>query len=458
MKWIFVFFAGFWTILVILLVEVNYRHAHSTSVQMVNASARDMYIRDSVYRRWAAAQGGFYVPITPEMPPNPYLEHIPDRDFTTPSGKMLTLVNPAYMTRQVHEMGQKEYGLRVKITSLNPLRPENEPDEWEAKALSDLEEGAPEVFSLDTQNNEPHYRFMKPMVAEEGCLKCHAEQGFVLGDVHGGISVSVPWEPFRNSLRALQRTDLFAYGAIWAFGFLGLVIARQRIHLHLSERRQAEDSLRASLKEKEMLLREVHHRVKNNLAVVSALLNMQRQTVEDPVGAAALKDLDGRIKTIALVHERLYRKGNLAEIDFQDYLDSLLREIHASIGLNDDIRCVAKAHGIILGIDVAVPCGMIVNELVTNAFKHAFRDQTFRGDSRTKEISVSMQEDDKGCVLVIADNGMGMPGEIDLQSTGSYGLRIARMIATHQLRGSIDLDRSNGARFVITFDFSQKEA
>jgi two-component system cell cycle sensor histidine kinase/response regulator CckA len=169
---------------------------------LVKSMAYESYKKDLVYRRWATIHGGVYVPITPETPTNPYLSHIPERDISTPSGKKLTLVNPAYMTRQVHELGEKDYGLGGHITSLKPIRPENAPDEWERKALQGFEQNQKDVSSLVTIGNETYFRLMYPMITESGCLKCHTSQGYKVGDIRGGISVSVPWRHFREALQA----------------------------------------------------------------------------------------------------------------------------------------------------------------------------------------------------------------------------------------------------------------
>ena len=456
-KWIFLLLAVFWTILLAFLAGVVYRHAHSTTFDVAVASARDTFTRDLLYRYWAAEKGGLYVPLSPETPPNPYLSHIPERDIATPSGRELTLINPAYMTRQVHELGKERYGLRGRITGLRPLRPENLPDEWERGALLAFEQGESEIVSLENMDNELFLRFMRPMFTETGCLKCHAEQGYEVGDVQGGISVSVPWRESDRNLRELRRTMLFTFGPIWFFVMLGLLLARQRIHHLFLARMHSNDALLDSLAEKEMLLREVHHRVKNNLAVVTALLTMQRGNIVEPAGIAALMDLEGRIKSMALVHEKLYQNQNMARIDFRDYLETFLRELRLSFDIRNDILCIVDAEGVSIGLDKAVPCGLIINELVTNAFKYAFPEGRSHDGRSGCEIRVTMRMVDGLHILMVADNGVGLSQEIDLISTKSYGLRMVRMIATHQLFGRIEVDRTEGTRITVTFDGQEKE-
>jgi diguanylate cyclase (GGDEF)-like protein len=189
-----------------------------------------------------------YVPTTPETTPNPYLSDIPERDITTPSGRKLTLINPAYMTRQVHELAKEAYGMQGHITSLKPIRPENAPDDWERKALQAFERGQKEVSSLEPIGKETYLRLMRPLITEAGCLNCHAKQGYKTDDIRGGISVSLPWKPFSEALRAQLRVSILAHAGIWAVGILGLLLGGNRLRDYLSARRQAEEALQESEK------------------------------------------------------------------------------------------------------------------------------------------------------------------------------------------------------------------
>lgn len=236
----------FWSVLIVALAAWNYWQLYASTVELARSSAYESYKKDLVYRRWATLHGGVYVPVTPDMPPNPYLSDIPERDIRTPSGKELTLINPAYMTRQVHELGEKAYQLRGHITSLKPIRPGNIPDEWERKALQNFERGQEEVASLEPLDNEIFFRFMRPLIAEEGCLHCHAAQGYIKGDIRGGISASIPWAPFRKALQSQLFIIIPGYCLIWTIGFLGMSHGRKWIRNHLSDRKRIEEDLRES--------------------------------------------------------------------------------------------------------------------------------------------------------------------------------------------------------------------
>jgi len=257
LKILFLGLALFWSALIVVLSGWDYWQSYSSMTMLVKSVASEGYKKDLVYRRWATIHGGVYVPITPETPPNPYLSHIPERDISTPSGRKLTLVNPAYMTRQVHELGEKDYGLKGHITSQKPIRPENAPDQWEGKALQGFEQNQKEVSSFVTIGNETWFRLIYPLTTESGCLKCHAPQGYKVGDIRGGISVSVPWEPFREALQADLLVNIFASGGIWVIGILGLHFVRKQLQNYLSERKQAEETLKEERRQLQQALDEI---------------------------------------------------------------------------------------------------------------------------------------------------------------------------------------------------------
>jgi hypothetical protein len=236
----------FWSVVIAVLGTWDYLDTYFEIVGQARSWANESFSKDVNYRRWATLHGGVYVPVTPETPPNPYLSEIPERDISTPSGKKLTLMNPAYMLRQVYELGNSTLGARAHITSLKPIRPENAPDAWEANALQAFERGEKEVSSFDQLGDQTYLRFMRPLLVETGCLKCHAKQGYKVGDIRGGVSVSIPWTSYHELLQSELLSHIVRYSVIWAIGILGLRLGRTRIDSHLSERNRAEDDLRKS--------------------------------------------------------------------------------------------------------------------------------------------------------------------------------------------------------------------
>ena len=224
MKRVFILIPVFWTIFIIASLLFIYRDSRDAAWKIAKAHADETLEKDLTYRLWATNHGGVYVPVTAQTPANPYLAHVPERDIVTPSGRKLTLVNPAFMTRQVHELGSR-YGLRGHISSLKPVNPVNTADPWERASLLELEKGKPEVAALSTIDNAKYLRLIRPLKTEQGCLKCHAEQGYKVGDIRGGISVSVPWDDISRELTGNMLRTLAAMASVWILGLAGLRLA-----------------------------------------------------------------------------------------------------------------------------------------------------------------------------------------------------------------------------------------
>ncbi len=215
----------------------------------------------------------------------------------------------------------------------------------------------------------------------------------------------------------------------------------------ITDRKQAEDQLKASLKEKETLLQEIHHRVKNNLTVVSSLLKLQGNSTEDERIKEALKASQGRIYAMSAVHEALYNVKNLAEMDLKSYLSKISGTLIQTYSVNPgQVRFNVEGDGIILNIEKTSPVGLIVNELISNSLKYAFPDE------KKGEINVSMNKLDKEIELTVMDNGVGVPDGFDWKNSNTLGLKLVRTLVENQLDGSIDLDNTNGTKFTIKFN------
>jgi two-component sensor histidine kinase len=218
----------------------------------------------------------------------------------------------------------------------------------------------------------------------------------------------------------------------------------RRAAIDIKQGNAARDRLQASLSEKEVLLKEVHHRVKNNLQLISSLLSLQASRIADPATASLFADSRNRVRSMAMVHENLYRAGNFAEIAMQAHLEGLCAQLDRAYGLSR-VDLVADSDDVTLDLDRAVSCGLIVNELVSNALKHAF--PTERGGQVT--VSFGGRRDGT-CTLTVADNGIGLPVHVDVADTTSLGLQLVRDLV-EQLDGVLFVDRSGGTRFVLTF-------
>ncbi len=211
----------------------------------------------------------------------------------------------------------------------------------------------------------------------------------------------------------------------------------------ITERKEAAMQVIASLREKEVLLKEIHHRVKNNLQVISSLLSMQSAALTDATSQTALQDSRNRVRSMALVHERLYRSGNLASIDFGMYLQDVTAELHRSYRI-PHVRLACEVDSIQMEIDMAVPCGLIVNELVSNALKHAFPA------GHEGLITVRLQRlDELRAALSVADDGVGLPAGLDVVKAQSMGMTLLQALAA-QVDAQVNVETGPGTRFTIT--------
>ena len=225
----------------------------------------------------------------------------------------------------------------------------------------------------------------------------------------------------------------------------GRSIERQAIVADITERKQPDDKINASLDEKEVLLKEINHRVKNNLQIISSLLNLQSRDIQDEQALRSFQVSQDRIRTMAMMHEKLYQSDDLARIDFGEYIKSLATDLGSSYGLGlRDIDLKIDVENILLGVDTAIPCGVIVNELVANSLKHAFT-----GD-RSGEIAISFWEVDGQYTMVFKDDGVGLPEDLDISHPSSLGLTIVNAL-TSQLGGTIGLGCNGGSEIIITF-------
>jgi PAS domain S-box-containing protein len=209
--------------------------------------------------------------------------------------------------------------------------------------------------------------------------------------------------------------------------------------------KQTEVKIQISLQEKETLLKEIHHRVKNNLQIVSALLSLQAEAVQHPRILAALRDSENRLRAMALIHEILYQSKDLQRLNFSSYIQCLADSIlFANSTRPDSINLIYNLEPVFLNLETAIPCGLLLNELVTNALKHAFPD------GRQGDISITLQHAANHYILSVQDNGIGIPETLNLENLKSLGLRIARDLS-QQLRGTLELDRNSGTCFQLKF-------
>ncbi len=239
---------------------------------------------------------------------------------------------------------------------------------------------------------------------------------------------------------------IYSRGKCVSRGSDGTALRLVGTHVDITERKRIEEELKRSLEEKEILLREIHHRVKNNLSIISSLLNLQSGMIKTPEQAlAAFRNSRERIQAMSLVHEELYKSTDYSRVDMEEYVGKLAGQLAVAYGRDRNIDLVLEIEKIDLDVSTSIPCGLILNELVTNAYKYAFPDR------RPGSIRIRLASSPGGFAeLTVSDDGIGLPEEADSESTGSLGLTLVRLL-TDQLRGTLRIGTDEGTTFSIRF-------
>jgi two-component sensor histidine kinase len=215
--------------------------------------------------------------------------------------------------------------------------------------------------------------------------------------------------------------------------------------MDITAQKKAQNQIKRSLQVKDMLLKEIHHRVKNNLMVISSLLNLQSRYIKDEASKSIFKDSQNRARSMALIHELLYQSSDLKRINFGSYINKLTNELF-SVYVTDPnkIKLNMDINDIMLDINTAIPLGLIVNELVSNSMKHAFPN------NKQGKIDIKFNLDNGDYTMIISDNGVGFPQDYNIQNSDSLGLKIVNSL-TEQIDGEITIETSNGTKFIIKF-------
>ncbi|VAV84256.1 diguanylate cyclase/phosphodiesterase (GGDEF & EAL domains) with PAS/PAC sensor(s) [hydrothermal vent metagenome] len=247
MKWrYFLAVIILWTVILGVSLTWNIYNARQNTLKAARNEASTVFERNIIFRRWSAMHGGVYVVVGTGVTPNPYLAGIPERDVLTPSGRTLTLLNPASIMRQTYELAEKESGVRQRLVSLNPMNPDNLPNLWERSALMAFNKGELEINVIDRMKDAEYMRLMRPVKAELSCLSCHTSWKAQGKSIQAGLSVSVPMAPFRASYSNHVFKLYLVHIALWLVGFLGVLVAAKVLHQSEKKRKVIEGALRES--------------------------------------------------------------------------------------------------------------------------------------------------------------------------------------------------------------------
>jgi len=297
---IIILLAVLWTGVVASSLAWNFYKTSDQLEELARNEALAMFNKDQAFRLWGTRHGGVYAPVKDDTQPSPYLGHIPERDIETPSGKKLTLMNPAFMVRQLMEDYNDLYGTKGHITGLVLLRPENKPDKWEEKALHRfIENGDKEVSEFTLIDGKPFLRLMRPMIMQKGCEKCHGHLGFREGDIRGGVSVAVPLESYNNRKHDQYLVLSLTHSSVWVMGLLLIGFGGRKIQSSISEIIQAEEEVRT-------LNQELETRVDERTKKLNEKEQRLRKTVENAADGIIVIDANGTIDTFNAAAQQIF--------------------------------------------------------------------------------------------------------------------------------------------------------
>ena len=400
-----------WTIVIAVSLVFDLLHSNEHAFEMLYIQASIVYDSDILFRRWNTEHSRVYVPITEKTPPNPYLLGIvPERDISTPSGKKLTLMNPAYMTRQVHELLKEKKGIQGHITSLKPVQPENKADPWETKALQAFEKGESEVVSIEKMDGQDYLRLMRPLVTEKDCLKCHEKQGYKEGDIRGGISISIP------TVLTMQAEEVFTTSILWTHFILFLFgiggIAAGGLWLIKSDQKRVKvEEETAALKDKFVSM--VSHEVRSPLAIMKGFVEILENNKADPISDKQKYFLEKIVKQISKLNNltndvldvEKMKAGKmpltLSENDINELVESV----------SQNAKIVVEKKGLILtnNLDNTIPkinfdinrIEQVLLNLLNNALIFTEKGQ----------ISIETKKIDNTVQVSVKDTGLGIKKE-----------------------------------------------
>ncbi|MFH1850884.1 MAG: DUF3365 domain-containing protein [Candidatus Neomarinimicrobiota bacterium] len=462
-----------WTVAILLSLTWNIIGLKQNIVDDARLHALVAFDKDVIYRRWNARLGGVFAPVSGTTVPNPYLQGLTVRDVVTQKGDTLTKINPAYMTRQVHELLRDQSGVLGHITSLKPIRPENEADDWEKTALQAFESGAVEHSGIQSIAGVDYYRYMQPLVTESSCLPCHRQQGYQVGDIRGGISVSIPLAPLLgNAAGSINRVTI-GHVLLWLIGVVLIGLAAGSIRQKERDRLQAITELRDSetiyrrLSErlaetnsiKELLLDIITHDLKNPSGVISGMAELAlKENPKDRILSVIKESSDNLLKCIdnATTLSRISAGDEIEkeQLDLTGIITAIVKEFQPTL------EAAEMQVSVELPEEIIVAANPIIAEVFRNYLSNAIR---YAADGR--RLVIGSTRVGENIEIAFKDFGTTIPesqyGNVFMRSVQldkfakrgrGLGLAIVKKIAEiHNAGVGIRPNQPNGNIFYISF-------
>ena len=410
-------------VLSIALISSYYQETqklHSTTMKLATNTARSNFEKDLAFREWVARHGGLYVPENQRTPENPYLSNVDDQNIQTPAGVNLTLMNPAYALRQLIEEYEARMGIIGHITSLKPINPDNAADEWETEALKGFEKDIDEVSEVSEINGETYLRLIKPMYTQEACLKCHADQGYDVGDIRGGISIAVPITQYLRDESEIQVLNTRNHGILWSLGIVGIFLGTRQIGNDIDEVVRAErlEEQNAHLKRldelKTRFISIATHEIRTPLTSIKGYTELISSRIAEPDSKefwSFIEIIEKNVErlellTIDLLDMQRITEGRLVVNLDSVPLDSLIHDVKNEIVpllAQRTQKLVIEGHGddILLNCDRMRLVQVFIN-LISNASKFS---------PPGSDILLEYSKDGPEVVFSITDKGIGMDSE-----------------------------------------------
>jgi signal transduction histidine kinase len=412
-------------------------------VELAKTEAATNINKDWSFRLWATSHGGVYVPPDEKTPPNPYLAKIPDRDIITDSGKRLTLMNPAYMMRQIMQGYSELYGVKGHITSMALTNPVNQPDAWEMAALKSFQQGLKEMATVTEIDGKPFLRMMRPIIMEKGCMKCHADTGIKVGEIRGGISTAIPMEPLYDASRLEMWNVNLIHGAVWLLGASVIIFIARRIRRENDainqlnrelEQRVVErtSQLEAANKELESFAYSVSHDLRVPLRAIdgfSALVVKQYEGQVGSEGKRLLNEVRNNVRRMGQLIEDILAFSRAGRLEIKASvadMEVLAHEVWQELGplmAGRDVRLEIKPLPKVRG-DAALLRQVWVN-LLANAAK-------FTGSRVNARVEAGGSVEGGECTFYVKDNGVGF----DQQQVGRLFGVFQRLHSVEEFEGT----------------------